>query len=493
MEQAVAIALQRNRDVIAARLEIEAAQLDVVAARIYPNPVFSYALGNLVLGAGNPQTRRRRPGRPRLLRQPVQSVGVSEVIDVWAKRSARMRAAERGRRAPAPPGRGRAARDRLRRALGLRRRGARAVRARSSPARSRDRYDETIRLSQARVPRRRHLRGRAAQDRARGAASYQNDGHRRRDGARPRARSKLAALLGLAVGARAARRAGRRARRRAADARSPAPGRGRRSSSGPTCARRARRAPQAEAALDAGQARGAARHLAGRGLHAQRLHGLGRQPQHARPRRCRCRCRSSIATRPTSAAPSSTSAAPTTTASACASPSCATHEVARGRRGARPSEAPRRVLGRCSRTAQGGMLERAETALRVAEKSYKAGAISLLELLEAQRTYLDTRAQYLRALHDYRQAAVDVDPRRGRSPGESETQSRSPSWFGSLPRCGSAPRAAARARGEDQPRRRRAGRATSSRSIPATPALDFIKIETVEESDAARRSRSPGG
>ena len=43
------------------------------------------------------------------------------------------------------------------------------------------------------------------------------------------------------------------------------------------------------------------------------------------------------------------------------------------------------------------MLSRAETALRVAEKSYRAGAISLLELLEAQRTYLDTQAQYLRA------------------------------------------------------------------------------------------------
>ena len=57
---------------------------------------------------------------------------------------------------------------------------------------------------------------------------------------------------------------------------------------------------------------------------------------------------------------------------------------------------------------KGGMLARAETALQVAEKSYKAGAISLLELLEAQRTYLDTAAQYLRALYDFRQAAVDV-------------------------------------------------------------------------------------
>jgi cobalt-zinc-cadmium efflux system outer membrane protein len=54
------------------------------------------------------------------------------------------------------------------------------------------------------------------------------------------------------------------------------------------------------------------------------------------------------------------------------------------------------------------MIERAETALKVAEKSYRAGAISLLELLEAQRTYLDTRAQYLQALYAFRQAAVDV-------------------------------------------------------------------------------------
>ena len=57
---------------------------------------------------------------------------------------------------------------------------------------------------------------------------------------------------------------------------------------------------------------------------------------------------------------------------------------------------------------RGGMLERAETALRVAEKSYRAGGISLIELLEAQRTYLDTRAQYLRARYDFRQATVDV-------------------------------------------------------------------------------------
>jgi cobalt-zinc-cadmium efflux system outer membrane protein len=56
----------------------------------------------------------------------------------------------------------------------------------------------------------------------------------------------------------------------------------------------------------------------------------------------------------------------------------------------------------------GGMLARSETALRVAEKSYKAGAASLLDLLEAQRTNLETHAQYLRAVYDFRQAEIDV-------------------------------------------------------------------------------------
>ena len=50
------MALQRNRDVIAARLDIDASELDVVAARIYPNPTFEYAIGNLVLGTPNPQS-----------------------------------------------------------------------------------------------------------------------------------------------------------------------------------------------------------------------------------------------------------------------------------------------------------------------------------------------------------------------------------------------------------------------------------------------------
>ena len=65
--------------------------------------------------------------------------------------------------------------------------------------------------------------------------------------------------------------------------------------------------------------------------------------------------------------------------------------------------------GRCFSVYEGGgMLKRAESALNVAEKSYKAGAISLLELLEARRTYIETEASYLRAQHDLRQATVDL-------------------------------------------------------------------------------------
>jgi cobalt-zinc-cadmium efflux system outer membrane protein len=95
-DQAVAVAFQRNRDVIAARLEIDASELDVVAARIYPNPTFEYAIGNLVLGTPN-TTNLGVPAPPvGFFGQPVQTVGVSEIVDVWMKRSARTRAAEKG-------------------------------------------------------------------------------------------------------------------------------------------------------------------------------------------------------------------------------------------------------------------------------------------------------------------------------------------------------------------------------------------------------------
>ena len=78
------------------------------------------------------------------------------------------------------------------------------------------------------------------------------------------------------------------------------------------------------------------------------------------------------------------------------------HEVADTARRSQRAESLLRLF-------KGGGHARAEPiALRVAETSYKAGAISLLELLEAQRTFLETRAQYLRTQHDYRQSRVDL-------------------------------------------------------------------------------------
>src|SRR5258706_13386548 len=96
MDQAVAIALERNRDVIAAKLEIRAAELDKVAAELYPNPVLSYSMGNLPIGAGNPgNVAAGAPANPAFFSQPVQTVGLDDIIDIWSKRGARMRAADR--------------------------------------------------------------------------------------------------------------------------------------------------------------------------------------------------------------------------------------------------------------------------------------------------------------------------------------------------------------------------------------------------------------
>src|SRR4030095_5876093 len=70
MEQAVAVALQRNRDVIAAKLEIDRATLGVVAARPCPNPTVGYAIGNLLLGTAN---TKNMPATSSFFDQPVQT------------------------------------------------------------------------------------------------------------------------------------------------------------------------------------------------------------------------------------------------------------------------------------------------------------------------------------------------------------------------------------------------------------------------------------
>jgi len=395
MDQAVAIAFERNRDVIAARLEIRAAELDQVAARLYPNPVLSYSVGNLPIGSGNVyNTASGAPASPGFFSQPVQTVAIAELIDVWAKRSARSRAADRGlelRRLQVE--------DALREiAHAVRSAFADVEREQSERQLSydiRDRYAETVRLSRARFSageiseaefRKIELEGLKYQTDV-VAAETEYD----------LARQKLAALLGLGSTAELPQPL---VEDHAPDVAVPLPALVARALENRPDIRATERARAfAEASL--GSARREA--LPDITLSASYTHSefavsgdnpntlgfgvslplpvfdrnqanVGRAELEIR-RTANDRARLEILIR---------------------------REVTDA---ARQLERARALLGIFE---GGGMIERAENALKVAEKSYKAGAISLIELLEAQRTFLETRAQYLRAQDDYRQSRVDL-------------------------------------------------------------------------------------
>ena len=196
MEEAVAVALQRNREVIAAKLEIDAATLDVVAARVYPNPTFAYGLGNLVLGQSNPQVPL--DVQAGFLGQTVQSFGVSEIVDVWAKRSAHVRAANEGvahRRILVED----ALRDIV---FGVRSAFAEVVREQSERQLAHDfadRYSQTIRISQARFKAGDISEAELRKIRARGAEIPERH-HRGGHGARHLAR-QAGRALGAPLGA----------------------------------------------------------------------------------------------------------------------------------------------------------------------------------------------------------------------------------------------------------------------------------------------------
>src|SRR4051812_29297303 len=92
-ERAVALALERNRDLISARLEVESAEIDTLAASLPPNPALSYPLANVVLPPANPQGIGLRPGP---FDQTVHTLAISQALDVWFKRSLRRAGAEKG-------------------------------------------------------------------------------------------------------------------------------------------------------------------------------------------------------------------------------------------------------------------------------------------------------------------------------------------------------------------------------------------------------------
>ena len=57
----------------------------------------------------------------------------------------------------------------------------------------------------------------------------------------------------------------------------------------------------------------------------------------------------------------------------------------------------------------GGALARADRALAVAEKTWRAGDRSLLELLEAERTWIALRGDYLDTELELREAALELE------------------------------------------------------------------------------------
>ena len=409
IDQAVAVALQRNRDVIAARLEIEGSELDVVAARIYPNPVFEYAIGNLLLGKAN---LVNVPPTTSFFDQPVQTFGVSEIVDVWMKRSARINAADKG-----VERRRLLTEDALREIVyTVRSSFAETVREQEERQLAHDvadRYAQTIKISQARFRagdiseaelRKIELEG----------LRYQNaviDAETQLD----LARGKLAALLNLQSAAQL-------------PALRPAPSDAA-SRPGFDLAQLTQRAIERRPDL---RAAGAARVQADAQLTSaerDRLPDI------------------SVGASYTHSDFTVSGDNPNTMALTLSLPLplfdrnqanvgrakldqrradnegerlriAVARDVAEAVRRAnraitllavfeRPAGGD--VPGTPTGTSdKGGMISRAEAALRVAEKSYRAGALSLIELLEAQRTYLDTQAQYLRALYDFRQATVDV-------------------------------------------------------------------------------------
>jgi cobalt-zinc-cadmium efflux system outer membrane protein len=403
MERAVAVALQRNRDVIAARLEIEVAEVDRVAAGIYWNPQFSYTMGNVVLGNGNPQSDPGQPPKadPGPFSQLVHSFGVSEVIDVWAKRSARIRAADLGIEL-----------HRLRVEDALREI-VYAVRAaftdviREQQERElsffmKQRYDDTVKLALAKaaVGEISEIEGQKIELEGMKFKNALIDAETELD----LARQRLAALMGLAT-----------AQELGGPAVVPPAPRGplvleplvQRALQERPDLRAARKGQAFADAMIASAEREAFPDIS---LGAMYTHSgftvSGDNPNSlaltlALPLPIFDRNQAGIAR---NRVESKRSANDTVRLELLVR-----HDVAGA---VRRVDRARQLLD----VYEGGLLSRAENQLNVAEKSLKLGHVSLLELLEAQRTFIETRAQYLRVQDDHRKAMVEVSHAVGREP-----------------------------------------------------------------------------
>jgi cobalt-zinc-cadmium efflux system outer membrane protein len=392
MEKAVSLALERNHDVIAARLALQATQFDKVEAGMYPNPIFSYSLGNLVLGRANPQGPPAIAS-PGFFGQTVHTIAISEVVDFWGKRSARLRAAGRSIEHEQL-----LERDALREVVyAVRSAFADVIRKQSERALShetRERYDETVRLSRSR-----YSAGDISEAELR---KIELEGLRYKnaeidsDLALELSRQQLAELL--AMGGTEA-----------------LPG---------TLSEQELRLPsyavsvlvdraltQRPDVLAAKQAKWLTEAMLARARReAMPDIALGLQYTHSEF--------TASGDNPNALGLAVSLPLPLFDRNQANIGRAQVDQLRAQNEGQRLVLEIKHEVGDAFRRIgrgqallevfEGGMLDRADQALKVAENSYRAGGISLIELLEAQRTYLQTRAEYLRAVYDYRQAAIDL-------------------------------------------------------------------------------------
>ena len=91
MREAEAVAVLRSRSLIAARLQIDDREVEKIVAEIFPNPEISYGVANVIVGRPNDQGLENF--HPRMFEQAIQSIAVTQVVDLWWKRSLRSKLA----------------------------------------------------------------------------------------------------------------------------------------------------------------------------------------------------------------------------------------------------------------------------------------------------------------------------------------------------------------------------------------------------------------
>ena len=92
LAQAEALAVTRSLALVAAKLDLDEAEVAKLAAGLWDNPEFSYGMQNIVLGDGNSGDA----AFPSTFQQIIQTFEISQVLDVWFKKSAHVRAARAG-------------------------------------------------------------------------------------------------------------------------------------------------------------------------------------------------------------------------------------------------------------------------------------------------------------------------------------------------------------------------------------------------------------